>query len=147
MPGTLGNVTPTLTPRRNLSSERFSPKASTRMRTQPSFSGGSGSVVSWRLSTGPGAESRTARIVVGEDVIGPAFAVEVGEPNGRGQPGAAADLLPPGLALVPRPAPRVTSGWWPLQGSNLRPSRCKRDALPAELRDPRSRQATGPYGY
>ena len=27
------------------------------------------------------------------------------------------------------------ASWWPLQGSNLRHSRCKRDALPAELRD------------
>lgn len=37
----------------------------------------------------------------------------------------------PGPALNPRiPAIRL---WWAMKVSNLRPSRCKRDALPAEL--------------
>src|ERR1700678_740489 len=70
MPGTRGKLTPTLTPSRSFSSERLRPNASTRMRTQPSRSGGSGSVVSRRLSTGPGADSRTARMVAGEEVTG-----------------------------------------------------------------------------
>src|SRR5215468_4129397 len=70
IPGTRGKLTPTLRPSRSFSSERLRPNASTRMRTQPSRSGGSGSVVSRRLPTGPGAESRTARMVAGEDVMG-----------------------------------------------------------------------------
>ena len=70
IPGTRGKLTPTLRPSRSFSSERLRPNASTRMRTQPSRSGGSGSVVSRRLSTEPGAESRTARMVAGEDVAG-----------------------------------------------------------------------------
>ncbi len=70
IPGTRGKLTPTLRPSRSFSSERLRPNASTRMRTQPSRPGGSGSVVSRRLSTGPGAQSRTARMVAGEDVMG-----------------------------------------------------------------------------
>ena len=42
MPGTRGKVTPVLTPSRSFSSERLRPNASTRMRTQPSRSGGMG---------------------------------------------------------------------------------------------------------
>src|SRR5215510_9124126 len=68
MPGTRGKLTPTLRPSRSLSSERLRPNASTRMRTHPSRSGGSGRVVNRRLSTGPGPESRTARMLVDEDV-------------------------------------------------------------------------------
>ena len=70
IPGTRGKLTPALRPSRSFSSERLRPNASTRIRTQPSRSGGSGSVVSRRLSTGPGTESRTARMVAGEDVMG-----------------------------------------------------------------------------
>src|ERR1700733_7714022 len=66
IPGTRGKLTPSLTPSRSFSSERLRPNASTRMRTQPSRSGGSGSAASRRLSTGPGAESRTARMVASE---------------------------------------------------------------------------------
>ena len=32
--------------------------------------------------------------------------------------------------------------WWVLQGSNLRPSPCKGDALPAELSTPETRRAS-----
>ena len=32
-----------------------------------------------------------------------------------------------------KPPFRMVSDWWALRGSNSRPSRCKRDALPAEL--------------
>src|SRR5258707_891059 len=60
IPGTRGKLTPALRPSRSFSSERLRPNASTRMRTQPSRPGASGSVVSPRLSTGPGAASRTA---------------------------------------------------------------------------------------
>jgi len=55
MPGTRGKLTPTLRPSRSFSSERLMLNASTRMRTQPSRWGGSGSVISRRLSTEPGA--------------------------------------------------------------------------------------------
>ena len=67
MPGTRGKLTPAPRPSRSFSSERFRPNASTRMRAQPSRPGGSGSLVSRRLPTGPGPESRTARIVAGDD--------------------------------------------------------------------------------
>jgi hypothetical protein len=70
IPGTRGKLTPTPRPSRSFSSERLRPNASTRMRTQPARSGGSGSVVSRRLPAGPGADSRTARMVAGEDVMG-----------------------------------------------------------------------------
>jgi hypothetical protein len=33
----------------------------------------------------------------------------------------------------PSPGWRVSEGWWTAQGSNLRPPRCERGALPAEL--------------
>src|SRR6185437_15275439 len=102
MPGTRGKVTPTLTPRRSFSSERLRPNASTRMRTQPSRSGGSGRVVSRRLSTGPGPESRTARIVVGEDVTG-CLLPRSGDPVGHAQRAAAAASFPPANALGHRP--------------------------------------------
>ena len=44
----------------------------------------------------------------------------------------------PGLSGRPARAGRVSlhtkgQGWWAMTGSNRRPSRCKRDALPAEL--------------
>ena len=93
IPGTRGKLTPTLRPSRSFSSERLRPNASTRMRTQPSRSGGSGSVVSRRLSTGPGAESRTARIVAGEDVMG-CLLPGVGESVGADQHAAAAASFP-----------------------------------------------------
>ncbi len=32
-----------------------------------------------------------------------------------------------------KPSRRMAFDWWALRGSNSRPSRCKRDALPAEL--------------
>src|SRR5580698_8294670 len=63
MPGTRGKLTPAPRPSRSFSSERLRPNASTRIRTQPSRSGGSGSVVSRRLPTGPGPESWMARMV------------------------------------------------------------------------------------
>src|ERR1700735_3774733 len=93
IPGTRGNRTPTLRPSRSFSSERLRPNASTRMRTQPSRSGGSGSGVSRRLSTGPGAESCTARMVAGEHVMGLPSS-RVGESVGGGQHGAAAASFP-----------------------------------------------------
>ena len=93
MPGTRGKLTPSLTPSRSFSSERLRPNASTRMRTQPSRSGGSGSVVRCRLSTGPGAESWTARMVAGEDVMGLPSS-RVAESVGDGQQEAAAASFP-----------------------------------------------------
>src|SRR5262245_43212030 len=79
IPGTRGKLTPSLRPSRSFSSERLSPNASTRIRTQPSRSGGSGSVVNRRLSTGPGADSWTARIV-GEDISPHAAAASFATP-------------------------------------------------------------------
>src|SRR6516164_8506395 len=105
IPGTRGKLTPTLRPSRSFSSERLRPNASTRMRTQPSRSGGSGSVVSRRLSTGPGAESRTARMVVRDDVMDPAFFPGVAEPVGDRQHTAAAASF---QALGPHPGQTKT---------------------------------------
>lgn len=38
-----------------------------------------------------------------------------------------------GVAFIKKTALRRVFLWWALRGSNSRPSRCKRDALPAEL--------------
>jgi hypothetical protein len=92
MPGTRGKLTPTPRPSRSFSSERLRPNASTRMRTQPSRSGGSGSVVSRRLSTGPGAESWTARMVAGDDMDPPSSGQE--ESVGLAQRALAAASFP-----------------------------------------------------
>ena len=35
--------------------------------------------------------------------------------------------------MLARPSPGQAARWWALTGSNRRPSRCKRDALPTEL--------------
>src|SRR5215831_6422506 len=88
IPGTRGKLAPTLRPSRSFSSERLRPNASTRIRTHPSRSGGSGSVVSRRLSTGPGAESWPARTSRACLLPG------VGEPVGDGQHAAAAAPFP-----------------------------------------------------
>ena len=102
MPGTRGKLTPALTPSRSFNSERLMPNASTRMRTQPSRSDGTGSVVSRRLRTGPGPDSCTARIVVGEDVMGAFFP---GETVSSGQHAtAAASSREQRLRLGPRSA-------------------------------------------
>src|SRR3984957_560397 len=114
MPGTRGKLTPTPRPSRSFSSERLRPNASTRMRTQPSRSGGSGSVVSRRLPTGPGAESSTARMVAGEDVMSLPSAW-AGESVGSAQHAAAAAsfrVLAPGFpALAPGPDPAGSAPW------------------------------------
>ena len=63
MPGTRGNVTPSATPSRMCSSDRFSPNARTRISTQPAAGSGTGSSRMTKASGGPGPSSTTARIV------------------------------------------------------------------------------------
>ena len=43
-------------------------------------------------------------------------------------------------------SPRLAAGWWSLPGSNRRPSACKADALPAELRPRAGRRSSRPAG-
>ncbi len=83
IPGTRGNVTSSASPSRVCSSERFSPKTLTAIRTQPGFTPGTGSSVSSRFSTGPGPLSTTARIV---------FATPVHHPAACARPRTAASL-------------------------------------------------------
>jgi hypothetical protein len=63
IPGTRGNVTPSASPNRVCSSDRFSPNARTRIRTHPNSASGTGNVTNSRFCTGPGPLNTTARIV------------------------------------------------------------------------------------
>src|SRR5690349_18128657 len=83
-----------------------------------------------RLAAGPGR--RAAPVLKGRDAVGHRRSAlgEAGERRRR-QPEHYENLA---LSHVPNPDAHLT--WWAVTGSNRRPSRCKRDALPAELTAP-----------
>ncbi len=141
IPGTRGKLTPSLTPSRSFNSDRLTPNASTRIRTHPSRSGGRGRVISRRFSTGPGADSWTARMVIGEEVMGRAFFPGGGDPVGPAQHARPAASFPtrPGITAV-----GVGAGQEPSPGTGDRHRRRRARAGAPVLDRPRADPPAAP---